>query len=90
MRKLIVGVFLVGALFGAASLSGCPAAHNDYPGGSCKTDSDCYVGELCNRMTLVCEPNLDMSVVSDFAHPPLDFSMGDLQPGADDMTPVDL
>jgi hypothetical protein len=90
MRRLILGLVLVGGLVAAASLSGCPAAHDSYPGTTCKTNSDCYVGELCNMTTLVCEPNLDMAVISDFAHPPLDFAHGDLLPGADDMTPVDL
>jgi hypothetical protein len=87
MRRLLLTILLTGALAGAATLSGCPAAHNDYPGAACKTNSDCYVGEICNGT--ICEPNNDMSIQGDFAHPSLDLSMpGDLMP--DDMTPVDL
>ena len=86
---VMVGVILVGALlFVFGTLAGCPASHDDYPGTSCKTNSDCYQGEVCNGT--VCEPNLDMSVVGDFAHPPLDLSNGDLLPVPDDLTPVDL
>jgi hypothetical protein len=88
LRRLFVGLVLGGALVAATSLGGCPAAHDDYPGTACKMNSDCYQGEICNGT--VCVPNLDMSIVGDFAHPPLDLSMGDLSPGADDMTPVDL
>jgi hypothetical protein len=28
-------------------LSGCPAAHSDYPSRSCKINTDCYEGEVC-------------------------------------------
>jgi len=88
MRRFIVGFLLVAAAVTTSALSGCPAAHNEYPGSACKTNSDCYQGEICSDS--VCVPNTDFAVISDFAHPPLDFSMGDLLPGADDMTPVDL
>ena len=88
MRRFLVVSLLAGALIGATALSGCPAAHNDYPGTACKMNSDCYQGEICNGT--VCVPNTDFAVISDFAHPPLDFATGDLLPGADDMTPVDL
>jgi hypothetical protein len=31
----------------ALALAGCPAAHDDYPTQSCKTNDDCYEGERC-------------------------------------------
>ena len=44
-------------------------AHSDYPGTACMIDTDCYVGEVCTN--LVCVPNQDMTIIGDFAHPPL-------------------
>jgi hypothetical protein len=86
---VMVGVILLGAVlvvFG--TLAGCPAGHDDYPGTACKINSDCYQGEVCNGT--ICVPNLDMSIMGDFAHPPLPSDGGtDLQ-SIDDMTPVDL
>ena len=34
-------------ILAALALAGCPAAHSDFPSQSCKTDSDCYLGEHC-------------------------------------------
>ena len=73
MRRRIA-LLVAGVLVAAgAALTGCPAAHNSYPGTSCMVDSDCYVGERCSSS--VCVPNEDMTIIGDFAHPPLDFSM---------------
>lgn len=88
MRNFFIGFLLLAAAVGTSVLAGCPAAHDDYPGTACKVNADCYQGEICNGT--ICVPDQDMSIVGDFAHPPLDFSNGDLLPGADDMTPVDL
>ncbi|MDB4968938.1 MAG: hypothetical protein JWN44_4627 [Myxococcales bacterium] len=41
------------------TLSGCPAAHDDYPGASCKVDKDCFKGEKC--MNSICVAQTDMS-----------------------------
>ncbi|HEY2743490.1 MAG TPA: hypothetical protein VGL86_02665 [Polyangia bacterium] len=61
---------VVGTLLAAAgALAGCPAAHDDYPGTSCKSTSDCYVGEICSTAGM-CMPNIDMSITGDFAHLP--------------------
>jgi len=74
-------------LAAAAALTGCPAAHSDYPGSSCMLDSDCYVGEICSNS--ICVPNEDMTITGDFAHPPLDFANPDaITP--DDLTPGDM
>jgi hypothetical protein len=88
MRRLILTALLGAAVATAATLSGCPAAHSDYPGTSCRVDSDCFQGEVCQNNT-ICVPNLDMSVIGDFAHPSPDLSGDDMMP-MDDMTPVDL
>ena len=87
MRRSIVLVLVGGALAAAAALTGCPAAHNDYPGTACMIDSDCYVGEICANT--VCVPNQDMTLIGDFAHPPLDFANPDAL-GPDDMIPGDM
>jgi hypothetical protein len=93
MRRAIATILVGATLIVTAALSGCPAAHDGYPGASCTVDSDCYQGEICQDHTM-CVPNLDMSVVSDFAHPGFDLSNadlnGDLLPIPDDLTPVDL
>src|SRR5262249_34451462 len=34
-------------LFLILSWAGCPAAHTDYPGKSCRVQADCYEGEAC-------------------------------------------
>ena len=78
MRRLILAALVAGA----AALTGCPAAHNDYPGGSCKTDNDCYKGEKCMNGS-ICVPS--MAAATDLAVP--------LVPGADlaqPQGPVDL
>ena len=82
MRRSILLIIVGGALAAATALTGCPAAHNDYPGTACMTSGDCYVGEVCTN--LVCVPNQDMTINGDFAHPPLDFA------NADALTPDDL
>ena len=87
MRRRILAILVGGALAIAATLSGCPAAHDDYPGSSCKVNADCYQGEICNGT--ICVPNVDMSVVGDFAHLSPDLSGSDMML-MDDMTPVDL
>jgi hypothetical protein len=51
MRRLVRGALVAGVV----ALAGCPAAHNDYPGGSCKIDSDCYEGEACMNGS-ICVP----------------------------------
>lgn len=58
MRRLLF-VALV-TLAGAAA--GCPAAHNDYPSASCKTDSDCYKGEKCMNASICVAVGTDMAV----------------------------
>lgn len=55
----IAGAFLVGIVLGA---SGCPAAHDDYPGTSCKTDSDCFKGEHCMNNTICVADVADMAM----------------------------
>jgi hypothetical protein len=87
MRRALITLFVAGALTAGALLTGCPAAHSDYPGTACKANSDCYQGEVCNGT--MCVPNLDLSVMGDFAHPIPDLS-SDLMPNMDDMTPVDM
>ena len=88
MRKLIAALLVAGALGAVASLVGCPAAHDDYPGASCKTDSDCYQGEKCMNAS-VCVP---VTPVQDLAAPPgSDLSSTDMaQSSMDDMTAVDM
>jgi len=82
-------MILGSALATAAALTGCPAAHDDYPGASCKVNADCYQGEICSNAS-VCVPTQDMAVTGDFAHPSPDLSGDDMMPSMDDMTPVDL
>ena len=72
MRRRILLLIAGGVLAAGAALTGCPAAHSGYPGTSCMIDSDCYVGEICTNS--VCVPNDDMTIIGDFALPPLDFS----------------
>ena len=75
MRRAALGlVFLVAA--GVMTLAGCPAEHDPFPDKSCKTNSDCYVGETC--MALMCTTVNDLAV-PDMALPILDFSTGDSQ-----------
>lgn len=73
MRRPILALLVAGALTAAAALAGCPAAHDDYPGASCKVNADCYQGETCNGT--ICVPLIDMSVTGDFAHPSPDLTM---------------
>jgi hypothetical protein len=83
MRRLIMvlSAVLVTASVGA-TLIGCPAAHDGYPGKDCKANTDCYVGEICNTTTLTCElPASDMSVPDDFPKP--DFTVMEDLIGAD-------
>jgi hypothetical protein len=89
MRRLVIAMILGSALATAAALTGCPAAHDDYPGASCKVNSDCYQGEICSNSS-VCVLTQDMAVNGDFAHPSPDLSGDDMMPPMDDMTPVDL
>jgi hypothetical protein len=88
MRALLGAVLVVGALVAAASLVGCPAAHDDYPNASCKTDSDCYKGEKCMNAS-VCVPT---TPIQDMAIPPgSDLASFDLANAtAIDMTSVDM
>jgi len=87
MRRSILLILVGGVLAAATALTGCPAAHSDYPGTSCMLDSDCYVGEICSNS--ICVPNEDMTITGDFAHPPLDFANPDaITPG--DLTPGDM
>jgi hypothetical protein len=65
-----LGVLVIGGA--GAVLIGCPAAHDDFPGLSCKTDGDCYQGEMCINMVCM-PPPMDMTMPEDFPHP--DFSM---------------
>lgn len=84
-----VGVLLVaGALVAATTLVGCPAAHDDYPNATCKTDGDCFQGEKCMNAS-VCVP---VTTPIDMAIPPgSDLASFDLaNPPMDDMTSVDL
>lgn len=91
MRRPTILVLLGGALALGAALAGCPAAHNDYPGTACTKNADCYQGEVCKDNT-ICVPNVDMTVIGDFAHPPLPNDAGpdDDLSSPSDMTPVDL
>lgn len=88
MRRRVLAMILGSALAAAATLAGCPAAHDDYPNASCKTNADCYQGEFCSNAS-VCMPTQDMAVNGDFAHFSPDLSGDDMMP-MDDMTPVDL
>jgi hypothetical protein len=64
MRRILLGVVAAGGLVVAAAVAGCPAAHDDYPGSSCKTSNDCFNGEVCNNSICVAAtPPRDMSVV---------------------------
>jgi len=88
-KKRMAVAILGAALALGGALAGCPAAHDDYPGTACKTNADCYQGEVCKDNT-ICVPNVDMSMIGDFAHPPLPSDGGngnDMTP--DDMTPGD-
>jgi hypothetical protein len=88
MRALLGAALVAGALVAAASLVGCPAAHNDYPNASCKTDSDCYKGEKCMNAS-VCVPT---TPVQDMAVPPgPDMASFDLaNANMDDLASVDM
>jgi hypothetical protein len=73
MTRPAVFAILAAVLLSGAVLLGCPAAHDEYPGLACKTDSDCYGAEHC--VNLQCEapmPDLAMDIsfpTFDFAHP---------------------
>jgi hypothetical protein len=63
------------ALAATLSLSGCPAAHDDYPGSSCKVDNDCFKGEKCmNSICVAAMAPQDLSVVL----PPPDLAGADM------------
>jgi hypothetical protein len=86
MRRIILAVVAGGALLAAATLGGCPAAHDDYPGVSCKTNNDCFKGEVCSNS--ICQPATppqDMSIIL----PPQDLlGVGDMampQDAGDDL-----
>jgi hypothetical protein len=55
MRRHIRSILAAGALAALGALGGCPSAHTDYPGASCKTDSDCFKGEYCKDAS-ICVP----------------------------------
>jgi hypothetical protein len=74
MRRFLVAAVVTA--IGAAMLSGCPAAHSDYPSAACKVDSDCYVGEQCMDNSICVPIGADLSVVSTPKH--------DLGHGGDD------
>jgi hypothetical protein len=68
MRRHLCAIVAGAALAVTAALSGCPAAHDDYPGLSCKTDSDCYQGEHCMNAS-ICVADTDLAAVEyDLAH----------------------
>lgn len=62
--------------FAALLLCGCPLSHSDYPGRSCKQDSDCFIGqgEQCNEVTNQCELKVDAGPMPDRPpdRPPID------------------
>ena len=90
MRRAIFVILAGGALAALTTLVGCPAAHDDYPGAACKTDSDCYEGEHCLNQTLCVLDTPDMAVrLPDLAHFFGDGGGPDLL-SPDDMSPVDL
>jgi hypothetical protein len=65
MRRVLLAIFVAGSVAATATLSGCPAAHDGYPGGTCKTDKDCFKGEKCMNAS-ICVPvqaAVDMAVV---------------------------
>jgi hypothetical protein len=81
----IAGALLAGIVVGA---SGCPAAHDDYPGTACTTDSDCFQGEHCMNSTICVANAVDMAVeLPDIAHFPPGTDLSGL--GAQDMTTGD-
>ncbi len=43
MKRLLIGV----ALAAAATMAGCPAAHDPYPSDECAASGDCFRGEAC-------------------------------------------
>lgn len=89
MRRALLATLLGGALVAFATLSGCPAAHDDYPGTSCMANSDCYIGEICNGT--ICVPDVDMQVIlPDLAHNFGEGGVPDDLSDSSDMTPVDL
>ena len=91
MRRSIFAILLGGALVAMTTLSGCPAAHDDYPGAACKTDNDCFQGEHCMNGT-ICVVDVDLSIeLPDLAHNGGGGSGGGDGGGTpEDMTPVDL
>lgn len=71
---------------GAATLAGCPAAHDDFPSLACKQDSDCFQGELC--VAMVCMPVQDLAAIPDLLFFGIDFARIDLTSvdgGGDDL-----
>ena len=62
-------LWLVGVILASLALSGCPAAHSDYPTQACKTDNDCYVGERCMNNSLC------VTLGADLAQAPKRFDM---------------
>jgi hypothetical protein len=89
MRRFAFAILVAGSVAVTFTLSGCPAAHDDYPGASCKVDSDCFKGEKClNSICIVPGPPADMSIVL----PPSDLAGADMtgQPPQDAATGDDL
>jgi hypothetical protein len=78
MRRLIASILVAGALAATATLSGCPAAHDDYPGGTCKDNTDCFKGEVCMNASICVPAPSDMAMTlppGDLAgQPPADLS----------------
>lgn len=67
MRARTWGVIAAIVLGAGTLLVGCPAFHDDYPGTSCKSASDCYKGEVC--MSNVCT-----AITPDMAMPQMMFN----------------
>jgi hypothetical protein len=56
MRRLSRLLRLTAGAVVTIALAGCPAAHDAYPGNSCKSDEDCFAGEHCMNGS-ICVPN---------------------------------
>ncbi|HEY7957037.1 MAG: hypothetical protein ACHQ17_09040 [Polyangia bacterium] len=69
--------WFIAALLAAGSalltVAGCPAAHDSYPTTACKTDKDCYLGEICSdKVCMLPAPDLSTDMhffVFDLAKP---------------------
>jgi hypothetical protein len=75
MRARTWGIIAAVVLTAGTMLVGCPAFHDDYPGTTCKVDTDCYQGEMCTSGTCTAIlPPGDMAMKMfnfDFAMPDL-------------------